>query len=544
MLGPNAPSSSKERSATDRARDAADRYARMSPEERCVFAGEMMYRRIYARVVKPSIVDKLLECRVCGKRPSQTGETPFGSPLCRDGRSACKPKNAVARWDQIPPWLRDPDGDSVRTWTAMGGRGSGKSFSATGWFVPDVLRRPDYRMGILGPDFGISVGVGITGPCGFKTVIEAFDPELVHKHDEQKNVLYLANGSRVKSLSTENLKTIEGPEYHGYWCDELAELRGQGGDNCVWRKRAEPGVRLVGANGEPVRRIMTGTPEATPLIKYLHDQTSEYPDSYGWTTLATKDNEANVDNVEQRYAEARGKDGKLNRYGMAKLEGVLILESEHALLNAEDLAAVKIDPSDDRHRTPGDMDVVILAVDANHSDNKKSDECGIQVVGRRRRDDDPRIAHVFADASTSGGPKEWGERIIKALVAFPEIDEVVVEDDKSLVIDVVERVLREQLQRIGRPIKVVPISHGNKSKKKRADPVAVEYQLKHVLHDPSTRIPEWSLTDLEWQWSSWNPKDTGPKTKSPDRVDAVVYGVTYLLLLGRAQDSFHVPGRV
>ncbi len=415
------------------------------------------------------------------------------------------------------------------------------TFTATAWFVPEVLKRHDYRMGVLGPDFGISVGVGITGPCGIKTMIQSFDPELIHKHDEQKNILTLANGSRIKSLSTENLKTIEGPEFSGYWCDELAELRGQGGDNCVWRKRAEPGIRLIGDNGEPTRKIMTGTPEATPLIKHLYDQHQQYPSAYFWTTLATSSNEANIDNVDQRYEEATGADGKLGRYGMAKLEGILILESEHALLNETELGAIRVDPSEERHRTPEQMDTVILAVDANHSDDKKSDECGIIVAGRRTIRDDSRIAHIFADASTPGGPKAWGERIIEALIAFPEIDEVVVEDDKSLVLDVLERVLRDELQKIGRPIKVVPIHHRNRSKKQRADPVAVEYQIKHVLHDPSPRMREWSLTDMEWQWVSWNPKDS--TAKSPDRVDADVYAITYLLINGRASDTLHIPGR-
>jgi phage terminase large subunit-like protein len=499
----------------ERAREAANRYAKMSPEEKCVFAGNMLRRRIYSHALAPDRYPELLAKRV------------------------------AARPNQIAPWIADPEAHGgVRTWTAMGGRGAGKSWIATSWLMPEALSRPNMRIGVLGPDFGVSVRVGIKGPAGFQTRIEAFDPALVLRFDEVNKILYLANGSRIFCLSTENLKTLEGPEYHAYWADELAELRGQGGDNCVWRKRAEPGVRLIGDDGEPIRKLLTGTPEATPLIKDVWDSTQKYPSLYYWTQLATRDNTANLDeaDVEQRYLEASDEHGNLNRYGLAKLEGHLILESPHALLNAEELAAVTVDPAEERHRTPEDMDVVILAVDANHADNKKSDECGIQVVGRRRRDDDPRIAHVFADASTSGGPKAWGERIIEALVAFPEIDEVVVEDDKSLVIDVVERVLRDQLQRIGRPIKVVPIQHGNRSKKKRADPVAVEYQLKHVLHDPSPRMPSWNLGMLEWQWSAWNPKDTGPKTKSPDRVDAAVYAITYLLLVGRAGDSFHVPG--
>lgn len=405
---------------------------------------------------------------------------------------------------------------------------------AAGWFIPEMLTRPGYRLGVLGPDFKVSVGVCIKGKSGIHTLLTAFDSSLIHKFDEVKNILTLVNGSQAFCYSSEYPKSLEGPEHMGYWVDEVAELHGQGGDNCIWRKRAEPGIRLVGANGEPVRKIITGTPEATPLIKDLHDSTEKYPQRYYWTRLATRDNIANLDadQVEQLYEEAG-----TSQFGKMKLEGHLILSSPHALLSDADLSQIRVDPAEDRHRTPEKCQEVVLVVDANHSEDKKSDECGIHVMGRYGR-----YAHVFADCSTGDGPKAWGERIIAALAAYPEIDKVVVEDDKSLVIDVVERVLRDELREIGRPIKVHPIHHRNRSKKQRADPVAVEYQLKHVLHDPCPRTPQWAdLTLLEWQWVSWNPKD--PKAKSPDRVDAVCYGVEYLLLARDAGESFHSPGR-
>lgn len=508
MLDPKAPASAKERSKSDRARDAADRYARMSGEEKCVFAGALMRRTWYSGVMMPERYDELTLKRKTARHPQQ-----------------------------VPPWLVDPEHrDSVRTWILMGGRGSGKTRTYNGWVIPECLERVKLRAGFLGPDFKVSVGVSILGRSGVKTIIDAFDPSLIWKWDAVKNVLTFANGSEIHCLSSEYPKSIEGPEFHLYVVDEVAELLGQGGDNCVWKKRAEPGIRLLGDNGEPVRKIIAGTPEATPLIKDFWEKTEAFPDRYHWTQLATRDNIANLDqeNVEQIYAEAGD-----SMFAKMKLEGHLILESPHALLGAADLAAIKLQPGDERHRTPAQMDRMILAIDANHSEDKKSDECGIIVMGRRPRGDDHRIVHVFADASTGGGPKVWGLKIIEALTAYPEIDELVVEDDKSLVIDVVVRVLRDALQDIGRPIKVTPIQHGNRSKKQRADPVAVEYQLKHVLHDPDGRMDGWDLSLLEWQWSSWNPKDS--KAKSPDRVDADVYGVTALVLSERAGDSWHQP---
>lgn len=405
---------------------------------------------------------------------------------------------------------------------------------ATGFIAPEILERPNTRAGILSVDFKVSVGVGIKGRSGIKTIIESFDPTLITKFDEVKNILYLVNGSRVMCYSSEYPRSIEGEEFHLYWVDEVAEVMGAGGDQCIWRKRAEPGIRLIGDKNEPIRKIITGTPEATELIIDLHESTEKYPAAYSWSQLATRDNIENLDEVmvEQMYDQA----DENSDFYRAKLEGELILESPNALLSETDFSTIRVSVGEDRFLHPEQMDIVAMAVDASHADDKKSDECGIIIGGKK-----DRHAYVFADASMRGGPKAWGERIIEGLIAFPEIDQIAVEDDKSLVIEVVERVLRDELRRIGRPVKVIPMPHQNKSKKVRAEPVAVEYQLKHVLHAPSQRRPGWGLQRYEQQWKSWNPKTA---KKSPDRVDAGVYLVTFLLLRGYRRDEAFSPSAV
>lgn len=539
MLGPTSPSSQLERSAKDRARASAAHYSQLNPEEKCIYRGEILRRIWFARLYAPDSVPELTKCRTCGAAEDAAHE----ERACVKRGGQCVPVRPVARWQQVPAWLRDPARQSVSTATYMGGRGSGKTMAINSYILPELLTRPNMRAAFLGPDFAVSVGVAIKGRSGIKTLVDAMDPDLIHQFNEAKNWVRFANGAWINCLSTKEPGSIEGEEYHLSWCDELAELKGQGGDNCVWRKRLEPGVRLVGERGEPVRHFMSGTPEATPLIKDLWDSTKLSPEEYEWIQLATRDNIANLDRgkVERQYREAGD-----SRYARMKLEGELILESKNALLNGAAIERVQVKPDTtgyERHREPEQLGKVILVVDANRSEDKKSDECGIHVMGRRDLHDDPRIAHVLADASTGGGPEVWGRRIIEVLRSYPEIDEVVVEDDKSLVIDVVERVLRDELQSIGRIITVVPIHHRNRSKKQRADPVSVEYHLVHVLHDPCSRTPQWAdLSMLEWQWVSWNPKDT--TAKSPDRLDAAVYGAEYLLLQDREPDTFHSPSSV
>lgn len=522
MLGPIPVMQAAEQSKSDRARAAAADYAKMDGDEKCAYASQILRRTWFARLYAPRAVESLETCRVCDLPPS-VEDRPCPQ---------CKPKRRVARMQQIPAWLRDPDGrGEVSTHTWMGGRGSGKTMTCNGYNMPELLGRPNMRAAYLGPDFKVSVGVGIKGQSGLKTLIEEFDPGLIHRWNDVKNILVLQNGSQVNCLSAKEPGSIEGEEYHLSWLDELAELAGQGGDECVWRKRLEPGVRLLGDRGEPVRHLMSGTPEATLLIKDLWDSTNSWPEEYEWTQLATRENIANMDRkkVEKMYRESKG-----SAFEQQKLEGHLILESPHALLSEADIAGVRVNEQDPRYITPDICEEAIVVIDANHSTNKKSDECGIIVCGIRHG-----VVYVFADASLGGGPKKWGERIIDVLAAFPEIDRVVVEDDKSLVLDVLGRVLKDRLEEIGRPIRIEPIHHNNKSKKERADPVAVLVQLKRVLFCPVERPggSEWAnFTLLEWQWKSWNPKD--PKAKSPDRIDANVYGVTYFVLTGRASDTF------
>lgn len=487
-----------------RSAKAAHDYARMSDVERCAYMGRLLYETRYAYVTHPDRYEDLLAQRKC------------------------------LRPQQIPEWIKgDADVDKQ---VFLGGRGSGKTFASGTFFVTELLKRPGYRLECLGPDFKVSVGVQITGVSGIKTIIESLDKTLIERWDQVKNILTLVNGSQVFCLSSEYPGSIEGPEYHGLWVEEIAELREQGGEDCIYRKRAEPGVRLIGDDGEGTRTIFSGTPEATELIKDLHDSWMQYPDEYAWEQLATRDNIANLDakKVERMYRRAGN-----SRFAQTKLEGRLILESPNALLNSDQITLVDRAESMD----PRQADAVTLMVDSNHSDDVKSDECGMIVHGLYRgatRDDDE--VRVHADATTAGGPHEWPTRLVEVLVAYPEIREILVEDDKSLVIEFVKKVLADEIQQIGRPIKLTPVKHRNRSKQTRADPVAALYVLSRVKHDPCYRVPAWAdLAKLQWQWTSWNPKQTGKKKKSPDRIDADVYGVEYHLIRGTAPDQMFNP---
>lgn len=485
-----------------------------------MFAGRMLRMSRFAYVYNPDQYENLLDKRLA-LRPEQIPAWVYAD---------------IDDPSRIPDEMRRDDQAAVQTQLLCGGRGAGKGFAGSAYYAEQMLSRPGFRLEILGPSFNISMGVDIKGESGILKQIAFIDENLIERLDEVKNILYLINGSKAFARSAEYPKSVEGENYHALWVDEPAELGNQGGENCIYRKRAEPGVRLVGENGEPARKLITGTPdEFSELILDIDESVERNPKRYAWSTLPTRANIANLDEavVEEMYE--RGS----QEFVMAKLDGILLRQSSGALIGEAEFAKIRCAQGEARWKNPEDCAQVVIAIDANHSDDKKSDECGILIGGLIGRN-----AYVFADATTPGGPEKWGERIIEALKAFPEVDELCVEDDKSLVLEVVGRVLRDNLAEIGRPIKIVPMPHNNKSKKVRADPVAVEYHLQHVLHCPSPRVPEWNLKRYEQQWKIWNPKTAKKGSKSPDRVDAGVYLVTRLLLRDKQPTSFFAASDV
>lgn len=500
-------------------------YAQMTEVERCAHVGHLIKTTWFAEVYHPDKVDAFQTCKNCGLPPS------VESRPCEQRGDQCKPKIKVARSNQIPAWLTGQS--TVRNHIFMGGRGSGKSSTAGPYVAAELLTRPNLRAGILGPGFHISVGVGLNGDAGVKTIIESYDKTLIKRFDQVKNILELVNGSTVQCFSSDNPRSVEGHNMHLYWVDEIAELANATGDNCIYRVKARPCCRVTGDKGEPIRRLITGTPDATELIAWFHKQAEEYPEQYAWTQLATMDN---IKHLDKEETEQMHRDAQSNEhFYRAKLLGELILESPNALLSEPDLAPIRAPEGDPRRVDVSEFDEIIMTVDSSHADDVKSDECGIHIIGKHGKD-----AHIIADLSGKMGPDEWGERIIEGLIAYPEIDTLVVEDDSSLVIPVITKALKDNMERLGRRVRVKPVKHGNKSKKARAEPVVVKYVQKRVLHAPCMRTPQWSdLSKLEWQWKSWNPKGRGKNVKSPDRIDSVVYGITYLLLRERQPDGFY-----
>ena len=161
--------------------------------------------------------------------------------------------------------------------------------------------------------------------------------------------------------------------------------------------------------------------------------------------------------------------------------------------------------------TPEDMIRIVVAVDPPVTATANADTCGIVVagVGPDKR------AYVLADRSLQGrDPSTWARAAIAAYHDF-KADRIVAEVNQGG--DLVVNVLRQIDANV--PVKKVYATRG---KFLRAEPVAALYSEARVVH-----VGEFPA--LENQMCDFGPEGLS-EGRSPDRVDALVWALTELML--------------
>lgn len=168
-----------------------------------------------------------------------------------------------------------------------------------------------------------------------------------------------------------------------------------------------------------------------------------------------------------------------------------------------------------RIRTHPDLVRVAVAIDPAVTSTKESDETGIIVGGM----DINREFYILEDLSGVFTPAAWASRAIAAYERW-KADRIVAETNNGG--DLVETVIRN----ISRDISYAKVS-ASRGKIRRAEPIEALYEQKRVHHVGS-------FPKLEDQMTTY----TGdPKEPSPDRMDALVWVITWLLQ-GSTESTF------
>jgi phage terminase large subunit-like protein len=206
------------------------------------------------------------------------------------------------------------------------------------------------------------------------------------------------------------------------------------------------------------------------------------------------------------------------RLGRQELNGEILEDNPGAIFSANDIEEARIP----RSQVPP-LDRVVIAVDPAVSVTQGgqseiiSNETGIVVVGcadvHVANGKYVRHAYVLDDKSGHMTPDTWA-RLVVRLYHSRRADKIVAEVNNGgdLVVTNIHTV---------DPNVFVDTVHASRGKAVRAEPVAALYEQGRVHHVET--FPE-----LEQQMVEWTP---GIKTKkSPDRMDALVWGLWELML--------------
>jgi phage terminase large subunit-like protein len=157
---------------------------------------------------------------------------------------------------------------------------------------------------------------------------------------------------------------------------------------------------------------------------------------------------------------------------------------------------------------------VVVAVDPAATGRADSDETGIVVAGV----DAEGRGYVLKDASMRGSPSAWAAAVAREYEAW-QADRVVAEVNNGG--DMVEQTVRGVEEGIS--YRAVRASRG---KDVRAEPVSARYERGLVHHVGA-------FNELEDQMCGWVPGQ-----RSPDRMDALVWALTDLMLGTENPDNY------
>jgi phage terminase large subunit-like protein len=223
------------------------------------------------------------------------------------------------------------------------------------------------------------------------------------------------------------------------------------------------------------------------------------------TRGSTLDNE---DNLARSTVKALYETYGNSRLGRQELDGEILGDIPGALWSREniDLTRVKV--------APDDLERVFVAVDPATSSNEGSDEHGIVVVGLARDEDGYARGYVLEDASLKGTPEDWAKVAVKMYRKW-SADKIIAEKNQGG--EMVSSVIKAQDRTV--PVKLV---HASRGKVVRAEPISTLYEQGRVHH--VGRFDK--LEDQMCEFSIDNVRNSS--TGSPDRVDALVWGMTEL----------------
>lgn len=418
----------------------------------------------------------------------------------------------------------------------IAGRGGGKTRPGAEWVMAKAKRYPKCRIALVGRTARDVRDTMLDGESG---ILRQCAPWFRPRYYPSKRLLLWPNGSEAHVYTSQEPSDLRGPQHHFAWGDEFASwLYQETYSNML------DGLRL----GDAPQVVLTSTPRRLPwfldAILGEKDQktgtrpvTREMIDAGEWSyDLPIKDQfgreitfrtiarrwstEENSLNLSPGFAAKRRAEYGESSFGRQEMDAEILDIVEGALWKLGIIDHTRVERPPQLHRK-------LVIVDPSHSSDGRRDACGIMCVGAGPSPDGKTAiphAYVLADATTNGSPIAWGRASVSLYDKY-QADAILYEANETpnrpnLVKSVIGIVDPKQR------IKWIPVFSA-RDKRTRADPVAGMYEAERVHHvENPDKVNH--LAALEEEMVSWDPWD--PKAPSPNRVDALVHGITYLLI--------------
>lgn len=367
------------------------------------------------------------------------------------------------------------------TWLILAGRGYGKTRTGAEAVREQVETSKAKRVALVGRTAADVRDVMVEGESGLLAISP---PYFRPQYYPSKRRVVWPNGAIATCYSGDKPDVLRGPQHDFAWVDELAAFRYA---DDTWSNLGL-GLRL----GEYPRTVVTTTPRPIKIIRDLvKDGTCIVTPGTTYENIANLS--AQFQHIIKRY--------EGTTLGRQELLAELLEDIPGALWSHKVIDSLRV-------RYTPDLTRIVVAIDPATTSNKDSNDTGIIVCGRGA----DQHGYVLDDLTMHDTPNKWAKRAVDALKGH-KADRIVAEVNNGG--DLVKTVIHTIDKNA--PFKTV---HASRSKRTRAEPIAALYEQGRIHHVGTFAM-------LEDEMCTWLPLSGDD---SPDRMDALVWGMTELML--------------
>jgi phage terminase large subunit-like protein len=381
-----------------------------------------------------------------------------------------RPWVEMARPEQLPP-----DGDWF-CWLILAGRGWGKSRTAVEWSMSKARRYPGCRIAIVARTIADSRDTVIEGDSGLLTAISR-DEYRGHTEDDGYNrsmgEIFLANGSRFKTFTSEKPWRLRGPQFNFALADEAAfwedAHKGLIADT-TWQNLAiatRLPKRPEWDNEYRTQIVVATTPRPVALLKTNDPDPSRTGLMQRENTIITRGRTSdNLANLSESYKQNVVIPLLGTRLGRQELDAELLEDNEGALWKREWIDETRItDP-----KLVPDLIRIVVGVDPAVTDGESSAQTGVIVAGAGKNG----RGYVLGDFTLRASPMEAMKKVVEVYHAF-DADRIVAEVNQGG--DYIGMLLKTVDPDV--PYSTVRATRG---KAIRAEPVSSLYEQRRISH--------------------------------------------------------------